>query len=87
MVKSLTEDLKFWRAERPDEWTMDEFIRKSTKLESTNKQLLEALEAAKQFITNVIELGYIRMPDQDTPDSAHKTLPLIDAVIAAAKGE
>lgn len=48
--------------------------------------LLEALELARQFIANGIELGYIKMPDQDTPDSAHKTLPLIDAAIAAAKG-
>lgn len=44
MVKSLEEDLKFWRAERPDEWTMDEFIRKAKKLESQNADLLEALE-------------------------------------------
>lgn len=49
--------------------------------------LLEALEKAKQFIENGIELGYIRMPDSDTPDSAHQTLPIINAAIAAAKGE
>jgi hypothetical protein len=59
----------------------DERIRKAA------PQLLEALELAREFISNGIELGYIRMPDQDTPDSAHKTLPLIDAAIAAAKGE
>lgn len=48
--------------------------------------LLEALENAKQFIENGIELGYIRMPDADTPDSAHNTLPMINAAIAAARG-
>jgi hypothetical protein len=49
--------------------------------------LLKALEKAKQFIENGIELGYIIMPDADTPDSAHKTLPMINAAIASAKGE
>lgn len=29
----LSEDLKHWRAERPDEWTMDRFIRKAILLE------------------------------------------------------
>lgn len=49
--------------------------------------LLEALEKAKQFIENGIEFGYIKMPDSETPDSAHKTLPIINAAIAAARGE
>ena len=31
--KPLSDKLKFWRAERPDEWTMDEFIRDATRLE------------------------------------------------------
>lgn len=35
-------------------------------------QIVEALSAAQQFIANGIELGYIRMPDRDTPDSAHR---------------
>ena len=48
--------------------------------------MLEALELANLFIENGIELGYIRMPDADTPDSAHQTLPIINAAIAAAKG-
>ncbi len=41
----LSEDLRNWRAERPDEWTMDRFIQEATRLEaevekftSTNKQ-------------------------------------------------
>ena len=29
----LSEDIKYWRAERPDEWTMDEFVRAAQKLE------------------------------------------------------
>lgn len=30
---SLSEDLKYWRAERPDEWIMDRFIQKAEALE------------------------------------------------------
>ena len=30
---TLSEKLKYWRAERPDEWTMDEFIREAQALE------------------------------------------------------
>jgi hypothetical protein len=36
---SLSDDLKYWRAERPDEWTFDIFIKKALILE---QQLLEA---------------------------------------------
>lgn len=35
----LSEDLKYWRAERPDEWKMDEFIRKAVELEDKLKEL------------------------------------------------
>lgn len=49
------------------------------------KQALEALENSRQFIVNGVEFGYIRMPDRDTPDSAHETLPEIEAAIAALR--
>lgn len=45
----------------------------------------EASNAAKQFIQNGVELGYILMPDAETPDSAHETLPLIIKAIAAIR--
>lgn len=32
--KPLPQDLKLWRAERPDEWTMDRFIQKAERLET-----------------------------------------------------
>lgn len=44
--------------------------------------LVEALEHARQFIRNGIDLGFIRMPDADTDDPAHKTLPKIDAALS-----
>lgn len=42
--KSLIEQLKFWRAERPDEWTMDEFIRGAEKLEQQCNELATQVE-------------------------------------------
>lgn len=42
--KSLVEQLKFWRAERPDEWTMDEFIRDAEKLEQDRNELAAQVE-------------------------------------------
>lgn len=53
--------------------------------EDVRNAALEALEAAQRFIRNGIELGYIRMPDADTPDPAHRTPDLIDAAIRALK--
>ncbi len=50
-------------------------------------ELIEALEHARLFIRNGVDLGYIRMPDADTPDPAHETLPRIEAAIAKARGE
>jgi hypothetical protein len=46
---------------------------------------LKALKAAKQFIENGVEFGYIRMPRERDP--AHHTLPLIDSAIAAIKAQ
>ena len=49
-------------------------------------EMLAALLDAAQFIINGVELGFIRMPDVDTPDPAHRTLPRIRAAIAKATG-
>lgn len=46
---------------------------------------VKALEKAKQFIENGIEFGFIRMPDAETPDSAHETLPAICQALAQIK--
>lgn len=48
----------------------------------TNAGTLAALKAARQFIVNGVELGFIRMPDADTPDPAHDTLLIIERAIA-----
>ena len=52
------------------------------RLQKRVEALEAALRCADQFITNGIELGYIRMPDAGTPDSAHKTPGIIRAALA-----
>lgn len=47
---------------------------------------LLTLQAVRQFIINGVDLGFIRMPDADTPDPAHETLPMIDGSIADLRG-
>ena len=51
------------------------------------EEMYEALKRAEQFITNGIELGYIRMPDKDCPDPAHETPDIIKAALAKADGK
>lgn len=60
--------------------------RNDARLIAAAPDMFEALRAARQFIANGIELGFIRMPDADTPDPAHDTLPAIEAAIAKAEG-
>lgn len=45
-------------------------------------QCVQALQQADQFITNGIELGFIRLPDADCPDPAHATPGAIKAALA-----
>jgi hypothetical protein len=49
-------------------------------------EVLDALKCARGFIKNGVEFGYIRMPDADLRDSAHDTLPKIEAAIAKLEG-
>ena len=56
MNKILTEHLKSWRADRPDEWTMDGFIKKALALEQENAKL-------KAKLMN-IEEGLKRLDDK-----------------------
>lgn len=50
-------------------------------------QVLDALQRARTFIRNGVDLGYVRMPDPDLPDPAHETLPKIEAAILALAGK
>lgn len=56
----------------------------NARLISSSPDLAEALIAAREFIRNGIDLGYIRMPDADTEDPAHETAAKIDAALTKA---
>lgn len=60
-----------------------EAIARIAALEAENARKDEALRAAKQFIENGVEGGFILMPDPDTPDTAHNTLPMIRTALEA----
>ena len=51
----LSEDLKNWRIERPDEWKMDEFIRKAVELEKKHQPATEAGSAEVPGCTFFLE--------------------------------
>lgn len=55
--------------------------------DAVRTQALAALESARRFIRNGVEFGYIRMPDADTPDPAHRTPGLIEAAIRALSAQ
>ena len=52
----LSEDLKYWRAERPDEWTMDDFIRKAQMVEEASEIKDEIIKAQQENIDTLKEL-------------------------------
>ena len=57
-----------------------------TAAEQSQQALRTALEAADRFITNGIELGFIRMPDADCPDPAKAVPGMIRAALASVQG-
>lgn len=61
----------------------DELIDRIAALTAEVARKDEALRAAKQFIENGVEGGFILMPDPDTPDTAHNTLPMIRTALEA----
>ena len=59
-MNNLSEDLRSWRAERPDEWQMDTFARAAKKLEaelqSTTQELNTAVSLVKLRDKKIAEL-------------------------------
>ncbi|CCM77087.1 hypothetical protein [Rhizobium mesoamericanum] len=54
-------------------------------VQSQNEQMRKALEKADQFITNGIDLGYIRMPDPNSGDTALLTPDIVRAALRETK--
>jgi hypothetical protein len=55
-MNALTEQLKYWRAERPDEWIMDDFIRKAEKLTKRVNELESIVLPKKAKVSNAKNL-------------------------------
>jgi hypothetical protein len=53
----LSKDLKCWRAERPDEWTMDRFIRGAEKLEQHASDLRKKVKQWRERSVAELENG------------------------------
>lgn len=67
---------------------VDEDVEKANaNLIAAAPDMYEALQRANQFITNGIELGYIRMPDADLQDPASETPGIIRKALKKANGE
>lgn len=61
MKIKLSDDLKYWRAERPSEWEMDEFIRKADNMEKLLSQINSVIIESKNEIEcadGVVSLGH-----------------------------
>lgn len=54
MEKKLSEYIEAYRIDRPDEWTMDEFVRKATKLEAERDALAAQVEALHKAIETAL---------------------------------
>ena len=62
-MKKLSDDLRYWRAERPDEWKMDEFIRRAVELEDCileSEMKLSELIKQTSYTEQVESLGFSR---------------------------
>lgn len=67
----------------------DEYAKMQARAESAeqeNKRLRAALERADQFITNGIDLGFIRMPDRGSDDPALETPDIVRAALKPVTG-
>ncbi|MDG9809453.1 MULTISPECIES: hypothetical protein [Pseudomonas] len=49
--------------------------------ERKQAELYDLLRLAREFVTNGVDLGYILMPEADTPDPAHDLVSKIDAAL------
>lgn len=74
----LVDDLKYWRAERADEWVMDRFIRKAEQLTEENKKLKKDFDASKRFYE---EVGY-QKKSEDLQDKLDKVKNNLEFMIA-----
>lgn len=74
----LSEELLNWRIDRPDEWKMDEFVRKAVALEK-ELELVQTLQANKDFLQWIYDrLIYVHR-ESSSVDYMHKFREIIEA--------
>jgi len=67
----LSEDLSKWRAERPDEWTMDRFIGKAKNLENDRQAAIDVIASAIDLVryfyceAEISNSGEVVIPNKD----------------------
>jgi hypothetical protein len=63
------------------------YFKRAKSAEAQLEEARKALYAADKFITNGVELGFIRMPDEDVPDPAKLTPGIVKAALADLAGK
>ena len=66
---------------------LKERARRGGNAEDRLREAVEVMHRVDQFITNGIELGFIRMPDAGTPDPAHETPEIVRAFLATLEDQ
>lgn len=69
------------RGRTANETERDGLLATIKRLEATNARQLSALKRADQFITNGIDLGFIRMPNKWSDDPALETPGIIKSAL------
>lgn len=92
-MKKLSEQMQYWRAERPDEWKMDEFIRQAKKLEDLEFNALlmaDSLSKAKDWLLKFSgyshgSLDWIGQSAKSLSENIEHSLSNPDAIISKIK--
>ena len=79
----LSDKLRKWRIERPDEWTMDDFIREAEKLENDGANLADSLRR----ISASLELENYKLMEggKDNPHITAASVALSHVMVALIK--
>ena len=60
----LSEKIENFRADRPDEWTMDDFARNARQLEDALKDAISGLRYIRQVHGDLYGVGFDRVEDK-----------------------
>lgn len=94
LIKRLEGEARSWESTRAEDFTplpfeplLTEAAQALRSLQEEVERLRGALLVADQFVTNGIALGFIRMPEEGTPDPALLTPGIIRSALNTGSGE